>query len=190
VKLARRARQDDHRRAAVDRYHQPRRRADRIEHRRALRHDRLLAIRRADRVRIQIGPARHQRLEDLGDPVLQRIVEHHRTPRERTDDLRGQVVGRRPQPAAGEHEIDPSRGQEAQRLVHVLAAIADDDRVGMLDAELAQALGQPRSVAVAHPPGEDLGTGDHDAGCGAHVLGRHSGQRDCGRRRTLVGVIS
>ena len=78
-----------------------------------------------------------------------RLVEDHLAPRERPDDLGGQVVGRRPQPAAGDDQVDAARRQEAQRLRHVLAAVADDERVGVLDAERAQALGQPRPVAVA-----------------------------------------
>jgi hypothetical protein len=33
-----------------------------------------------------------------------------------------------------------------------------------VDAQLTQLLGEPRAVAVAHPPGEDLGSRDDDAG--------------------------
>ena len=105
------------------------------------------------------------------------------------DDLGRQVVGGRPQPAAGDDQVDAARGQEAQRLLHVLAAVADDQRVGVVDAQLAQALGQPRPVAVGHAAREDLGARDDDAGARAHAVGQRGHCAD-GRRRTLRGVIS
>ena len=117
------------------------------------------------------------------------VVEHHLAPGERAHDLGRQVVGGRPQPAAGHDHVDAARGQEAQRLLHVLAAVADDQRVGVVDAELAQALGQPRPVAVGHAAREDLGARDDDAGVRAHAVGQR-GHCDAGRRRTLRGVIS
>ena len=117
------------------------------------------------------------------------LVQHHLAPGERPHDLGRQVVGGRPQPAARHDQVDAPRGQEAQRLLHVLAAVADDQRVGVVDAELAQALGQPRPVAVGHAAREDLGARDDDAGVRAHAVGQR-GHCDAGRRRTLRGVIS
>src|SRR5207244_190532 len=46
---------------------------------------------------------------------------------------------------------------------------ADRD-VRQVDAELGQAVGQPRAVAVAHTAGEDLGARHDDARAGAHPV--------------------
>ena len=50
-----------------------------------------------------------------------------------------------------------------QRAQHVLAAVADDHDLGDVDPVLAQALRQPRPVAVGDDPRQHLGAGDEDA---------------------------
>ena len=99
---------------------------------------------------------------------------------ERPDDLGGQVVGGRAQAAAGDDQVDArAAGSAAPR--HVLGPVADDRDVGEVDAELAQALGQPRPVAVGDPAGEDLGPGDDDARAGAHAAVRPLRRAEHGR---------
>ncbi len=88
---------------------------------------------------------------------------------EGADDLGGEVVGGRPQPAARDDQVDADRGQERERAVHVLGPVADDDGVGVVDPELAQAVRQPRAVAVRHPPRQHLGAGDDDPRPRAHA---------------------
>ena len=78
--------------------------------------------------------------------------------------------------------VDAIAAQERQRPLHVLGPVADDDVWAMVDAEVAQAVGQPRAVAVRHPSGQDLGAGDDDSRAGAHarssaVAGRAAGAR-------------
>ena len=73
------------------------------------------------------------------------------------------------QPAARQDDAHPLLGHEPQRRLHVLRAIAHDRRVGEVHAELAQPLGQPRTVAVAHPAAEHLGAGDDYSRARAHV---------------------
>ena len=63
----------------------------------------------------------------------------------------------------------PLVGVERQRRRDVGRPVGDDHGRGEVDAELAQALGQPRAVAVGHAAGQDLGARDDDAGAGAHV---------------------
>ena len=189
VQLARRAGEHDHGRPAVDRHDEAGRGAHRLEDGGARGHDGLLAVGGADRVGVEVGPARHQRAQDLGDALLERLVEDHLAPGERAHHLGREVVRGRPQPAAGHDQVDVARGQEAQRLLHVLAAVAHDQRVGVVDAERAQLLGQPWPVAVGHAAREDLGARDDDAGVRAHAVGQR-GHCDAGRRRILRGVIS
>ncbi len=64
----------------------------------------------------------------------------------------------------------PCVGQEAQLRLDVLRAVAADRDVGELDAELEQAVRQPRPVAVPHTAGQDLGAGYDDARASAHAL--------------------
>jgi hypothetical protein len=191
LQLPRRPRQHDDRRAPVRsgrRHDQPRCRAHRLEDRRARGHDRLLAVRRADRVRVEPRPAAHVALEDRADPPLERVVEDHLAALEAPDDLGGQVVGRRAEPAARDDHVDPTRGEEHERALHVLRPVADDERVGVVDAELAQAVGEERPVAVRDPAGQHLGAGDDDPRAGAHVpqLGRLAG----GSGRTRPGGVT
>ena len=162
---------------------------DGLEHVGAHGDDGLLAGRRAHRVRVDARPARHQRLHDRGDALLERLVERHFAPLEARDDLGGQVVGGRAQPAAGDDQVHALTREEPQRALDVLRAVGDDERVRVLHPQLEQALGQPRPVAVGHAAGEHLGARDDDAGARAHAP-EHFGQDARGSVLTLVGVMS
>src|SRR5439155_18449373 len=98
--------------------------------------------------------------DDLGDAALERLIEHHLTPLEASDDLGREVVRGRAQAAAGEHHVEPLAGHEAERRMHVLWPVSDDRRVREIDSQLAQALGEPGAVSIAHPPAHLLGAGD------------------------------
>ena len=67
---------------------------DRVERRRALGDHRLLAVRLAQRLRVEAEAAREAG-EDLGDLLLHLLVEDQLAAGEARDDLRGQVVGGR-----------------------------------------------------------------------------------------------
>jgi hypothetical protein len=158
------------------RHHQPGRRSHRVQDSRAARDHRLLAVRRADRLRVEVRPALHERCEDRRDALLQRLVQDHLASLERPDHLGGQVVGGRAEPAAGHDQVDALPGEEPQRALDVGRPVADDRDLGELHAELLQPVGEPRAVAVGNPAGEHLGARDDDAGAGAHVQeGRRSG---------------
>jgi hypothetical protein len=108
-----------------------------VEYRRAPRNHRLLPVRVADRVLIEVGPAGQG---DLGNPLLQVWVEHHLTPAEPPDDLGGQVVGRRTEPTARDDEIETLVGHELQRGEHILGSVANDLYLGGVYADLPQPL--------------------------------------------------
>ena len=100
----------------------------------------------------------------VGDPPLERLVEHERRARRtrrRPRAVRSSSVG--PSPPLVTTRSIPCAGEEVERGAQVLGPVADDDRVGVVDAEVAQALGQPRPVAVEHAAGEHLGARDDDA---------------------------
>ena len=91
-------------------------------------------------------------------------------------DLGREVVGGRPEAAAGEDQVHARVGHEPQRRLDVRRPVAHDHRQREVDAEIAQAVGQPGAVAVADAAGEHLGPGDDDARAGAHVqVGWRSG---------------
>ena len=102
--------------------------------------------------------------QDLGDLLLHLLVEDQLAAGEAGDDLGGEVVGGRAEPAGGDDQVHPLGGHEAQRRLEVVGAVGDDEDVGDLDAELGQPFGDPGPVAVGDPAGEDLGAGDDDAG--------------------------
>jgi hypothetical protein len=190
VELARRAGKHEHGRASPlpRRHDHPRRRAGRLDHRPALGHQRLLAVRQPDRVLVEIRPALHQRLEDRPDPILERLVERQLAAGEASHHLERQVVGGRAEPAARDDQVDALAGHEVQLRLHVLGPVAADRDVGEVDAELAQAVGQPRAVAVAHPPRQHLGAGDDDPGARAHgPLTRMGAPRDRSARCPRAG---
>ena len=72
----------------------------------------------------------------------------------------------------------PSPAMYSSARDQVLGPVADDLDHRRLDADLAQALGQPRAVAVGDDPGEDLGPGDQDARPGPRRARAHA-QRGC-----------
>ena len=59
------------------------------------------------------GQRLRQRAHDLGDALLQRLVEHHLPPLKRPDHLGGEVVGGRPEAAAGDHQVHPLAAMKA-----------------------------------------------------------------------------
>ena len=103
-----------------------------------------------------------------------------------TSAVRSSAVG--PRPPLVTITSTPLDGEELERALHVLGPVADDERERVVDAELAQAVGQPRPVAVRHPPGQHLGAGDDDARAGAHApqLGRLA----AGSGRTRPGGVT
>ena len=82
---------------------------------------------------------------------------------------RREVVGGRAEAAARHDQVDALGGEEAQRRRPCPRAGRRRSRCAQVDAQLAQALGQPRAVAVGDDPAEDLGPRDDDAGARAHV---------------------
>ena len=142
---------------------QARRGADRVQRGRALGHHRLLAVGLPQRLGVDPEAAREP-AQDLGDLRLHLLVEDQLAAGEAGDDLGREVVGGRPQAAGGDDQVQPLRGAEAQRRLEVLGAVADEEDVGDLDAQLREALGDPGPVAVGDPTGQHLGPGDDDAG--------------------------
>ena len=166
MELARRPGQDDDRRAGSGsrRHYQSRRGAHRVEHGRTKRDDRLLAVRLADGVEVQARPAAHQRTQDLGDLRLELVVEHHLAAGELADDLSGQIVGGGTEAAACDDQRHPLSIHVPERRHEIARPVADDLDHRGVHADLEQALGQPRPVAVGDDPGQDLGAGDQDPG--------------------------
>jgi hypothetical protein len=99
---------------------------------------------------------------------LELRVEGRRPPLHLPDDLRGEVVGGGTEPAGGDHEVLPARGEEAECGAQVVGPVPHDQDGADVDAQAAQFLGQPRTVPVGHPAGEDLGAGDDDSCARAH----------------------
>ena len=135
----------------------------------------LLAVGGADRLEgagIQSGLkrriARHQLLEDVGDLFLDLFVQHQFAAAEPGHHLDGHVVGCRPQAAAGDDQVHALIGHETQLRLDVGRAVAADGDVRQLDAQLEEPIGDPGTVPVLDPPGEDFGSGDHDARACAH----------------------
>ena len=116
--------------------------------------------------------------EDRGDLLLHLLVEDHLAAGEPRHDLGGEVVRGRAEPAARDDQVDPLAGEEAQRRLEVLGAVADDDDVGDLDAQLAEPLRDPGPVAVGDPAGQDLGAGDEDPGPHAVAHGQSTRELD------------
>ena len=66
--------------------------------------------------------------------------------------------------------------------------VPDDHDQRQLDAELVQAIGEPRAVAVADPARQHLGAGHHYPGARAHVqVG--SWPRRSGRRPAALVIV-
>jgi hypothetical protein len=116
-----------------------------------------------------VAEARHQRLQDRCDLVLELVVEHQLQAREAGDHLDRHVVGGRPEAPARDDQVHALVGQERELGLNVLRPVAADRDVGQLDAELEQAVGEPRAVAVLDPAGQHLGAGDDDASACAQL---------------------
>ena len=119
----------------------PGRRPDRIEDRRALRHDRLLAVGRADAPPDR-GPASARGSGRGSRRCAPRA--RRRGPSRRpwkaptTSAVRSSAVG--PSPPLVTIRSTPIEARNASARVHVLGPVADDDGVGVVDPELAQAV--------------------------------------------------
>ncbi len=122
-----------------------------------------------DRLEVHVVEARHQSLDDVGDPVLERVVQHQFEAAESGHGRHGHVVGGRAEAAAGDDEVHALVGEEPQLRLDVVGSVAADRDVGQFDAELEQPVGDPRAVAVLDPPRQHLGSRDNDAGACAHV---------------------
>ena len=105
-----------------------------------------------------------------GDLVLELIVEHELAAAEAGHHLDRHVVRGRAQAAARDDQVHALVGQEAELRLDVLRAVAADRDVRQLDAQLEQAVGQPRPVSVLDASGQHLGAGDDDARARAHCL--------------------
>ena len=110
LKFAWRSRQHDDRRLAG--YDDARRGAYRIDDMCAGRDERLLAVRRAHRLQVDVGKARHQTLHDVGDLGLEFVVQQQLSATEAGHGRDGHVVGGRAEAAAGDDEIHALGGQE------------------------------------------------------------------------------
>ncbi len=99
--------------------------------------------------------------QDRRNLPLHFLVEHQLAAGEAGDDLRGEVVGGRPQAAGGNDQVHVLGGQEAERRPEVVGAVADHEDVGDIDAQLGQSFGDPGPVAIADPTGQDLRPGHH-----------------------------
>src|SRR5437763_1151480 len=127
-----------------------------VEHRGAVRHHRLLAVRRL--ARLGIEPHRPREApDDRLDLPLHLAIENELPAGEPGDDLGGEVVGGRPEPTARHDEVGTLCSHEPKRLLEVPRTVADREDLPDLHPELAEALREPRPVAVAHPPGQELG---------------------------------
>ena len=160
LQLARRPRQDDYR-PLPGGDDQPRRGADRVEGQGALRHHRLLAVGLPHRLLVE-GEAPREAAQDRRDLLLHLLVEHELAAGEAPDDLGGQVVGGRSEPARGDDQVHALGGEEAQRGFEIVRPVGDDEDLGHLDPALGQPFGDPRPVAIGDPPGDHLGSGHND----------------------------
>ena len=181
LQFARRTGQHDDRRLTAD--DDSGRGSDRVDHVRSGRNQGLLAVGRTHRLEVHIVEARHQSLDDVGDPRLEAGVEHEFAATELRHRRDRHVVGRRAQPAAGDDEVDAFVGQEPQLRFDVARAVAADRDMRELDPELEEPIGDPGAVAVLHAPGEYLGSGNDDARACAHGV-RHYARP---RRRRVSG---
>ena len=70
---------------------------------------------------------------------------------------RREIVGGRPQAAAGQHQVHADPGEEIQRRAQVVRAVRDNDRVRQHDPVRPQLLREPRAVGVRDDPRQHLG---------------------------------
>jgi hypothetical protein len=115
-----------------------------------------------------VAEARHQRLQDPRDLLLELLVEDELALTEAGHHLDGHVVGGGPETAARDDQVHVLVGEEAQLRLDVLRPVAADRDVCELHAQLEQAVREPRPVAILNPSREDLGARYDDAGSRAH----------------------
>ena len=136
----------------------------------------LLAVRRAHRFQIDVGIARHQPLDDVGDLDLKVVVQHQLSATEPSHRRHRHIVRGRSEATAGDDEIHALGGEEPQLRLDVVGPVSADGDVRQFDTQLEQSVGDPRTVAIGHPSGEDFGSGHHDARARTHVV-RHYAHR-------------
>src|SRR5205807_831440 len=133
--------------------------SDRIHHHGSDRDHGLLAVGGTHCVEIGGPDAGHQLLQNLGDLVLQLDIQLQFAAAEPGDGGDGHVIGGRPQTAAGDDQVHPLVGHEAQLRLDVGVAVAADGDVSELDTELEEAVGEPWTVEVGNTAGQHLGSG-------------------------------
>src|SRR5215216_2907184 len=77
--------------------------------------------------------------------------------------MRGEVIRGWTESAGGDDQVGALRLEESQRGLEVPRPVADAQDVRDVDAELAEPFGDPGAVAVTHPAGDQLGTGDDNS---------------------------
>ena len=102
------------------------------------------------RVRVLVDP--REPGDDRGDPLAQRLVELQLHPGEGGDDLAGQVVGRRPEPAAGDDEHAAGRRAVAQSLGEVVGPVADAEQMRDLETRAVSSCASHDPFASAITP--------------------------------------
>ena len=100
--------------------------------------------------------------------VSRSVVQHQFAAAIPRDGRDGHVVGGRSQPAAGDDQVYTFVGHEPQLRFDVGGTVTADGDVREFDAELQQPIGQPGTVAVGDPAGQNLGAGDDDSRACAH----------------------
>ena len=143
----------------------------------------------ADRLGVEVRPALRSAARGSPRSALERLVEHHLAAlerRRRPRAVRSSAVGPRP-PLVTTRSIALAREEAAARPCMSSGRSPTTTMCAMVDAELAQPLGQPRAVAVGDAAGEDLGARDDDARAGAHRAGRPLGRAE--QRGGPCGVI-
>ena len=123
LELARRPREDDHRRA-LRRDHQAGRRSGRIEGLGSLGHHRLLSVRLPQRVGIEAKPA-GEAGEDSGDLLLHSLVENERPAGEPRHHLRRQIICRGAESAARHDQVGALAREESQARFQIRGPVAD-----------------------------------------------------------------
>ena len=98
-------------------------------------HHRLLAVGGPHGVEVHVGEPCPQPLEDLGDLLLEGVIQHQFASAELRHHFDRHVVGRRSEPAAGDDQVDALVGQETQLRRDVGRPVAADRDVRQLDAE-------------------------------------------------------
>jgi hypothetical protein len=117
-----------------------------------------------------VAEARHQRLEDSRDLLLELLVQDQLTLAEARDGLDGHVVRGWTQAAARNDEVHALVGQKAQLRLDVVRAVAADRDVRQLHPELEQPVRDPGAVTVLNSPGQHLCAGHDDASSRAQGL--------------------